>query len=90
MVAVRRSVRRRVRAPWSGRYPSRCAASSTRSVRAGDTPPSRFTTRETVLRLTPARAATSRMVALPDGAGVPDNGVITDPSLRLATLDDRV
>ncbi len=37
-------------------------ASSTRSSRSGETPGSRLMARETVLRLTPASAATSRMV----------------------------
>jgi hypothetical protein len=37
-------------------------ASSTRSSRSGEIPGSRLMARETVLRLTPASAATSRMV----------------------------
>ena len=47
------------------------AACCTRSARAGDTPPSRFTTRDTVFKLTPASAATSRIVARASPAGLP-------------------
>ena len=60
--AVRASARRRTRAPTFGRKPSSSTARRTRSVSAGDTPGSSFTTRDTVLKLTPARAATSRRV----------------------------
>jgi hypothetical protein len=60
--AVRASARRSTRAPTLGRKPSSSIACCTRLVRAGDTPASSFTTRETVLKLTRARAATSRIV----------------------------
>ena len=51
-------------------------AATTRAVVAADTPASELITRDTVLRLTPASAATSRMV----GRGLDDNDV------RRATL----
>ena len=60
--AVLRSERRRMRAPTFGRKSSSSIACRTRRSRTGDTPPSSLTTRETVLKLTRARSATSRMV----------------------------
>ena len=55
-------------------------ACRTRRSSRGETPPSSLTTRETVLKLTSARAATSRIVgrrpssALPKGASDADPG----------------
>ena len=55
--------RRRLLAARLCRYPSWTTARSTRITTSAETPGSRLTTRDTVLRLTPASAATSRMVA---------------------------
>ena len=60
--AVRPSLRRRLLAARFGRKSSCSIARDTRAVRSGETPGSALMTRETVLRLTPASAATSRMV----------------------------
>ena len=77
MVAVRPSERRRLRAPRLSWKASSSAACWTRADIAGDTPASRFSTRETVLRLTPARAATSRIVARGVGGRGDGKGFIT-------------
>ncbi len=80
MDAVRASARRRTRAPTFGRKPSSSTACRTRSVSTGDTPGSSFTTRDTVLKLTPARAATSRSVGRLTSP-------IVGPSLHQVTAD---
>ena len=49
-------------ARWLRRKPSSATAASTRCATSGWTCGALFTTRETVFRLTPARAATSTMV----------------------------
>ena len=49
-------------ARWSGRYPSAAMAARTRSATTSRTAASSLTTRETVFTLTPAAAATSRIV----------------------------
>jgi hypothetical protein len=61
----------RVGPPWRSERatslranPSRAIAASTRAAVSARTPASRFTTRETVFRLTPAVLATSRIVGL--------------------------
>ena len=56
-------------------------------MRLGDTPDSPLTTRDTVLRLTPASAATSRIVALPVGDGA--SGVTTGIWIGLTTVITR-
>ena len=79
--AVRPSLRRRLLAARFGRKSSWSIARVTRAVSSGETPGSALITRDTVLRLTPARAATSRIVGRgrarsPSGAS--DNVVIGD------------
>src|SRR3954465_887561 len=63
IVCVRPSARRRLGAAGFGRYPSLTAGSGTRSTRSGATVGTSLKTRDTVLTPTPARAATSRIVA---------------------------
>ncbi len=74
MLELRPSVRRRLLAVRLCRYPTRSTAAVTRAVKRGVTPGSPLTTRDTVLMLTRAAAATSRMVGrdrfrTADGAG---------------------
>src|SRR6202158_1775255 len=63
MVALLPSDLRRLLAGLLCREVRRSVAASTRRASVGDTPVSPFTTRETVLMLTLARAATSLIVA---------------------------
>ena len=65
MVELFRSERRRLLAAWSCRYSSRSMAARTRDRTSADTAGSVLITRETVFKLTPASAATSRMVGRP-------------------------
>ena len=63
-MSVLRSPRRNAPAPWFGLKFNAVTARWTRARVWGDTLASSLITRETVLVPTPARAATSRMVAL--------------------------
>src|SRR5256712_11378646 len=62
MLELRPSIRRRLLAVRLCRYPTRSTAALTRSLSLRVTPGSPLTTRDTVLMLTLAAAATSRMV----------------------------
>ena len=55
-------LRRRLLAVRLWRYPSRSMALRTRELSSSDTPGSPLTTRDTVFKLVPASAATSRIV----------------------------
>jgi hypothetical protein len=68
-------------APTFGWKPSSATEARTRSVSFTDTPASSFTTRETVLRLTLACAATSRIV----GRRCPASGLPPESELVIGT-----
>ena len=80
-VSVLRSPRRSAPAPWFGLKLRADTARSTRSRIWGDTFASSLITRETVLMPTPARAATSRMVAR--GLAVSIREAVTDIDVSL-------
>ncbi len=96
-----RLARRSVPAVWLCRYPSNSTARCTFTASSGATGGLPLTTRETVLRLTPARPATSFIVARRPFGRPPSNSsgicraaltsaTVADPELRITSLGSRL